>query len=287
VLGQVPKASVVVYKGQLAGLEDDWEDSLHTPKAFLEAHGRIPGMQARARSGSRCRSASNTRRPSTCSRSRRSRKGFRRAIQAAMGRTSSRRRRSASTTRAARRSSRSTKRRRGHVAFRRRLRGRHPAGGVICEDLIDKVYDYEGETAVMSRSSRRRPCRSTCADNPEAYSTYGDHLVTVTTAPSSDSEYDAVEKFIDGMIGTSARSRRSAGRRSRPTSCPVDQDAEPRRAGRGARGRDHAAAVPAAGEDGKPLDPALVAAQQQIQQLQQKLQPRTNEIAAEDHSSRR
>jgi hypothetical protein len=157
--------------------------------------------------------------------------GFRRAIQAAPARTSSRRRRSAlndkSGTALEHIDDAATKGTWHFVdAYEEGIR----AGGVILEDLIDKTYDYTGETATMSAKFEAQTVRINDPQDPQAVSTYGDHLVTVSTAPSSDSEYDAAEKFIELMIGNLgeiAQICRAAGRRLHPQ--PVDQDAQSRR----------------------------------------------------------
>ena len=70
--------------------------------------------------------------------------------------------------------------------------------GVVVEDLIDKYHDYAGETAVMDAEGKAQMVAIN-SDKPDAISTKGDYLVTVSTGPSSDSEHEAVQDFADSL----------------------------------------------------------------------------------------
>jgi hypothetical protein len=278
VLGQVPKASVVVYKGQLAGLEDDWEDSLHTPKAFLEAHGRIPGMREGEERLPLPERMEYTQ-ASYLQAIEEVKEGFRRAIQAAAGSnylpTQAQRINDKSGEALKRIDEAATQ---GTWHFVDAYESGIQACGVVCEDLFDKVYDFEGETGLVNAKGEARTAAINVPNNPDAYQTFGDHLVTITTAPSSDSEYDAVEQFIQGLLANLQAIAEIAG----PPVAAYILSQSIKMRNLGVQGEELADAIMppqfrSQGKDGKPVDPALVAAQQQIQGLQQKLAAATNE----------
>jgi hypothetical protein len=279
VLGQVPKASVVVYKGQLAGLEDQWEESLYTPLAFLEAHGRISGMKE---------SDELLPLPKRLEYAQAEylqaielvKEGFRRAIQAAMGSNflpTQAQRINDKSGEALRQIDEAATKGTWHFvdAYEDGIR----TGGVIGEDLMDKVYDYAGETSVMSIKFEAQQVEINDPKNDQAVSTFGDHLVTVTTAPSSDSEYDAVQTFLGALLTNLGEIAGILGPQT--TAYLLSQLIKMRNMG--PLGDELAEAIlppqfRQQGQDGKPMDPALVGAQQKIQQLQQQLQAAENEI---------
>lgn len=281
VLGQVPKATTVVYDGQITGdIADEWEDSLSTPKAFLRVKGRVPGMKETEERLPLPQRVDYTQ-GSYLAAIEEVKEGFRRAIQAAAGSNYL-------PTQAQRINDKSGKAleaideaaTQGTWHFVSAYEAAIKAGGIIGEDLMDKVHDYTGETGIMSAKGEAQVVQINDPENKDAYPTAGDHLVTVTTAPSSDSEYDAVEKFIDGLVG-------SIGELSQILGPPVaayilSQSIKMRNLG--VQGDELADAIlppqfRGQGKDGKPVDPALVAAQQQIQGLQQQLQKLQNETS--------
>lgn len=83
---------------------------------------------------------------------------------------------------------------------------------VITEDLIDKYYDFAGETAVMEADQTARTIKIN-SQHPDAVSTKGDYLVTVSTAPSSDSEQEAVQDFTDTLVNGIAQIAQIAGQK--------------------------------------------------------------------------
>lgn len=279
VLGQVPKSSVMVVKGQLAGLEQDWKESLYTPKVFLEYLDKVPGMEAGQE-----RLGPPQPNPYAQAEYLQSielvKEGMRRAIQAAVGSNFL-------PTQAGRINDKSgealkhideaaTK---GTWHFVDAYEDGIRTAGVIGEDLMDKVYDYEGETSTMSVKFEAQTVQINSPGNKKAVSTFGDHLVTVTTAPSSDSEYDAVQEFVDGLLRSIGEIAGIVG----PGGAAYILAQSIKMKNLGPLGDELAEAlIPPQyrqqGKDGKPMDPALVAAQGQIKQLQQQLQAATQEI---------
>lgn len=83
--------------------------------------------------------------------------------------------------------------------------------GIIGEDLMDKIYDYVGETGVMAADDKAETVIINDPDKEDSVSTVGDHLVTVSTAPSSDSEREAAAEFVDTLIAQIERIAQIAG----------------------------------------------------------------------------
>lgn len=200
VLGMVPHGSIMAVKGQLAGMEDEWEESLHHPKLVLQYLDALPGAPAESpRLGPPVRLQYTQ--GDYLQATELVKEGFRRAIQAAMGSNFL-------PTQAQRINDKSGKAldkideaaTQGTYHFVDAYEDGIRHGGVIIEDLLDKVHDYTGETAWMDAKLEAKSVRINDTNDPEAYSTRGDHLVTVSTAPSSDSEFDAVDKFLEGLL---------------------------------------------------------------------------------------
>lgn len=272
VLGMVPHGSVVAVEGQLAGHEDEWEDALHRPKLVLQYKNRVPGMPAEA---------ANLGKPERMEYTQGEylqaiemvKEGFRRAIQAAMGSnflpTQAQKQNEKSGEALDKILGAATQ---GTYHFVDAYEDGIRHTGVILEDLIDKVTDYEGETSVLDSKLTAKTVPINAPNNPESVSTRGDHLVTVTTAPSSDSEFDAAQKFLEHLIGNLEAIAKLRG----PDVAAALMAQAIRGMNMGRTGDAIADLIEPESmkeKDGqKPADPQLLQAKGQIQQLQQKLQ---------------
>lgn len=198
ILGMVPKAAVVAYEGQLDGHLKDWQESTHQPKVVLYAKAKTAMTgDAVLPLPSRVEYTQAQYLDMVLN----SKEGWRRAIQAAMGSNFL-------PTLAQKRNEKSGKAldkidaasARGTYHFIDSYEDMIRQVGVIIEDLIDKIHDYRGEVGVIDadRVSRRQAIND--PGNAEAVSTAGDYLVTVSTAPSSDSERTAADEFTDSMV---------------------------------------------------------------------------------------
>lgn len=277
VLGQVPKAPVIAYAGQLAGFEDDWDESLYVPKTALFAHGRVPGMpegqevlplpqRSQYTSGEYLQAIEIVK------------EGFRRAIQAAAGAnflpTNAQKLNDKSGVALDKMDQAFAD---GSIHWVKTYESGIEWGGTIIEDLMDKVYDYEGETGVMDVKGQAKtvPINTNAED---AFSTRGDHLVTVQTMPISDSQFDAVQQFLDGLIQNLQTIALVAGP---PAAAYVLSTAIKMRTDLGPQGEELAQALlppQFQSKDGKPPDPRLAAAMQQVQQLTQQNQALMTEL---------
>lgn len=76
--------------------------------------------------------------------------------------------------------------------------------GVVVEDLMDKIYDTVREVGIRKANDSAEIIRINGGDGKQAVSTKGDHLVTVSTGPSFDSEREAASDFADLLVGTPA-----------------------------------------------------------------------------------
>lgn len=271
VLGMVPHGSVVAEAGQLAGFEDDWEDALHNPKLVLYYKGRVPGMPAEMANlppptrlqytqGEYLQAIMQTK------------EGYRRAIQAAMGSNflpTQAQRINDKSGEALKKIDEAATQGTYHFVDAYEDGIRHT--GVILEDLLDKIHDYTGETAIMDGKLEAQSVPINDPQNPDAYPTRGDHLVTVSTAPSSDSEFDAVQTFLEHVIQNLGEIAKLRG--PDVAAALLAQTIRGRNMGQmGDAVADLIEPEAFKSKDGKPPDPALLQAKAQIQQLQQQLQ---------------
>lgn len=74
--------------------------------------------------------------------------------------------------------------------------------GVIIEDLIGHTYDTPRDVGIRKADDTSEVIRINDPENPDAVSTRGDHLVTVSTGPSFDSEREAASDFADTLIAS-------------------------------------------------------------------------------------
>lgn len=271
VLGQVPKAAAVAYEGQLAGHEDEWEESLHVPKAFLYAKGRTAGMDQTEERLPLPQRMEYTQ-ASYLQAIEVVKEGYRRSIQAAAGSNFL-------PTQAQRQNEKSgvaldkmeDSRQQGTYHFAKTYESAIEWGGVIMEDLFGHVYDFTGEVGVMNRKMEAASVKINDPDDEEAFPTRGDHLVTVQTMPMSDSEYDAVEKFINLMVGSLQMIAQVSG--APAAAYVLSQSIKMRNLGpMGDELADVLLPQQFQSKDGKPPDPRLAQATQEIQKLTQELQ---------------
>lgn len=202
IIGQTPKASVMAAVGQLAGYEQDWNEAPYKPKSVLYYHlkteeggaqlipppQRIPYLQA-----------DNLQALEMV------KEGFRRSIQAAMGSNflpSQAQRRNEKSGVALDKIQQAAAT--GTFHFVNNYDDMIRRTAEICEDLIDKIYDYAGETGTMEADGAARMAVINTPGAKDNVDTKGDYLVTVSTAPSSDSEQDAAESFTDALVGNLA-----------------------------------------------------------------------------------
>lgn len=72
--------------------------------------------------------------------------------------------------------------------------------GIVVEDLIDKFHDTPQDTGIRKDDDTAETIRINDPRNPKSVSTKGDHLVTVSTGPSFDSERDAANEFAGDLL---------------------------------------------------------------------------------------
>lgn len=142
----------------------------------------------------------------------------------------------------------------------------------IFEDLCDKVYDFAGETAIQEADGTARTVAINQPGVKDAVDTAGDYGVTVSTGPSSDSEHEAAEQFVDNsLLGNVANIAPIVG----PKIMQAILAKAIRLRNLGPIGDQIADLIEPPElkqKDGQPVDPALMAAQAQIQRLEQELQ---------------
>lgn len=264
IIGQVPRTSVVADPRQLKGFEADWKEAPYVPKAVLHYHASIadlPGVTLPPPTRAPYMQGENLQALEMV------KEGFRRAIQAAMGSNFL-------PTQAQRRNEKSgvaldkieQAAARGTYHFVNSYEDMIRQAGVISEDLMDKIYDYQGDVSVMEAEGKAAQVRINDANSKDAVSTKGDYLVTVSTAPSSDSERDAASDFTDTLIGQLERIAQVSG----PKAAAALLARAIRMRNLGVQGdllADIIEPPEYRAKDGQPPSPELMSAQQQIQQL--------------------
>jgi hypothetical protein len=198
VLSMVPKAPIMAVEGQLGRHQSEWEDSTHTPKAvlfylqrtaqtgeaLLPPPARLDYLQGEYLQGLQV-----------------VKEAYRRAIQAAMGSNFL-------PTQAQRRDEKSgvaldkidASAAQGTYHFVHAYESMIRRVGVIFEDLATHIYDYTGEVGTIGAAGEAHSTRINDPNDPEAIDTAGDYLVTVSTAPSSESERAAAEEFTQTLV---------------------------------------------------------------------------------------
>lgn len=270
VLSMIPKAPLMAAEGQFGGkLATEVQESMHIPKAFLyykpltEATGNQvlpPPMRVDYPAGQHLQALEVVK------------EGFRRAIQSAMGSNflpTDAQNRSQKSGKALDKIEQQAATGTFHFVNNYEDMIRHV--GVVCEDLMDKIYDYAGETGVMEPSGDAKtvPINS---QGEDAISTKGDYLVTVSAGPSSDSEREAVQEFTDSLVSNIERIASVSGPKAAAAVL-----AKSIRLRNGGPEMDALADIVEPPEyrtkdDEEPPSPEVMAMQQQIQQLEQQLQ---------------
>lgn len=199
-LSMIPKAPLMAAKGQFAGaLGLAVQESMYQPKAWLEYDPMPPGnatgqplpppQRVDYPAGQHLQSVEMVK------------EGFRRQIQAAMGSnflpTEAQKRGQKSGVALDKIEQSATT---GTFHFINNYEDMIRQVGVICEDLIDKYYDFAGETSVMEPDESAKSVWINSPGKQDAIDTTGDYLVTVSTGPSSDSEREAVQEFTESLV---------------------------------------------------------------------------------------
>jgi hypothetical protein len=245
------------------------QESMHTPKAFIEYDPNPPGNSTGGALGPPLRpdypAGQHLQALEVV------KEGFRRAIQSAMGSnflpTSAQRRNEKSGVALDKMAQAAST---GTFHFVNNYEDMIRQVGVITEDLIDKYYDFAGETSVMNADESAETININ-TDDQDAISTKGDYLVTVSTGPSTDSEREEVREFADTLV---SNLQMIAGVSGPQAAAKVFGKAI--RLRNGGPMMDALADVidppPPPGEDGKPIPPEMQALMGQLQQVQQQLQ---------------
>lgn len=270
VLGMIPKSALLAVRGQFTGaLLRNLEESVHAPKVLIEydAKTEATGEQMLEAPGYVEYPAAQHLQALELVK-----EGYRRAIQAAMDA-------SFLPTQAQRQNEKSgvaldkiqQSASQGTYHYVTAYEDMIQQVGVIIEDLIDKVHDYSGETGVIAADGKSLSQAINNPNDEKAIDTKGDYLVTVSTAPSSDSERDAAADFADTLVTNISMIAEVSGK---PAAAKVLAFSV-RKRNLGAEGEQLADFIepPAPpGADGKPVPPAVQQLQGQLQQMQQELQ---------------
>jgi hypothetical protein len=198
VLSMVPKSPIMAVEGQLGRHQQEWEESVHTPKSVLfylmktAQTGEVPlppPQRLDYIQGEYLQALEMVK------------EGYRRAIQAAMGSnflpTQAQRRNEKSGTALDKIDAAAAQ---GTYHFVHNYETMIRRVGIIFEDLASHIYDYAGETGTIGAAGEALPVRINDPADPESVSTQGDYLVTVSTAPSSESERSAAEDFTETLV---------------------------------------------------------------------------------------
>lgn len=208
-LGRVPKATVMVGAGQLTGHTKHWNEMNTVPKPYVEYNLITPATGAQLLnpptvvpfSGAQELQALEV-----------VKEGFRRAIQSSAGSnflpTQAQKRNEKSGIALEKIDQMATQ---GTYHFVYAYNSLIRQTGIIGEDLMDKIYDYASEIGVMGADDQAETITVNTPDKKDAVDTRGDYLVTVSTAPSSDSEREAAADFTDQLVAQIERIAAVAG----------------------------------------------------------------------------
>lgn len=200
-IGMTPKFPYFVYEGQLAPAELlNLAKSLNEPVAVIKVKPTIQGMPADA--GPLPFPQRQPYEPPLAP-IEVAKEAARRAIQAAMGQTPL-------PTAAQRRNEKSGVAlkhidelgQRGSFHFTDHYLDMITQVGIICEDLMGEVYDTPRDVGVRKADDTSAVIRINDPQVADSVSTEGDHLVTVSTGPSFDSEREAGSDFADTIISS-------------------------------------------------------------------------------------
>lgn len=270
----IPKAPVIGYKGQFKGMADKWAAAPHEPLAFLEAHGiteatgnQVLPLPTRLayEAGAHLQALELVA------------EGARRAIQAAMNV-------SPMPTDANRISDLSKVAmdkldatvQKGAYHFVDHYDTMIETVGVYFEDLCDKVHDTMGKTGVRQADGKSKIVAINDPHDPEAITTKGDYLVTVTAGPTNASERAAADVFVSDIAKNIGAIAEIAG----PQAAKKILGMSIRLKDLGSEGDAVADVIDPPPPDGsKPPTPEMQALQQENQQLKAHVQQQDQAIA--------
>lgn len=269
VLSMVPKSPIMAVEGQLGRHQQEWEESVHTPKSVLfylmktAATGEAPlppPQRLDYVQGEYLQALELVK------------EGYRRAIQAAMGSNflpTQAQRRNEKSGRALDKIDAAAAQGTYHFIYNYESMIRRV--GVIFEDLAGKIYDYQGETGTIGAGGEAQLIRINDPTDPDSVSTQGDYLVTVSSAPSSESERDAAEDFTDTLVQNIGTVAQLAG--PQVASAIFARSIRMRNLGPMGDAIADLIEPPAfKSQTGKPVTPEVAALQGQVQHLTQLLQ---------------
>jgi hypothetical protein len=201
--GMIPKTPIGGYKGQFAGLENDYERMPHEPIAFVEFNFTTDGwspewgpMPKPERLG--VSQADHMQALELCA------EGARRAIQAAIGT-------SPLPTQAQRHNEKSgvalqkidDQMQRGSFHFVDHFDDAITRTGIILDELIPFYYDTARDVSTRDGRDQLQQVRINDPNHPQAISaTDGDHDVTLSVGPRESSEREAASNFADLLVGS-------------------------------------------------------------------------------------
>jgi hypothetical protein len=197
-VGMTPKFPYFVYEGQLDPTElVNLQKSLHEPVAVIRVRPYVEGMPP----GTPLPPPSRQPYEPPIAALEMGAEAARRAIQAAMGI-------SPLPTSAQRRNEKSgialqqieESQQRGTFHFVDHYDDMIRRVGELTEDLIDKVYDTPQDVGIRDKNEQAKIVRINDPADPESIPTQGDHLVTISTGPSFESERTAGMAFADSIV---------------------------------------------------------------------------------------
>jgi hypothetical protein len=197
-VGMTPKFPYFVYEGQLSHVElNNLAKSLHEPVAVIKVRPTIEGLPATA--GPLPFPQRQPYEPPIQALEVGA-EAARRAIQAAMGQTPL-------PTAAQRRNEKSGVAlkhmddlgQKGSFHFTDHYLDLVTQTGIVIEDLMDEYYDTPRDVGIRKANDTAEIIRINDPANAKSVSTKGDHLVTVSTGPSYDSEREAASDFADTL----------------------------------------------------------------------------------------
>lgn len=199
-IGMTPKFPYFVYRGQLKPDQLELlQKSLHEPVAVIQIETITNGAGGQVLPHPQRQPYEPPLQPIEIAK-----EAARRAIQAAMGQTPL-------PTAAQRRSEKSGVAlkhidelgQRGSFHFVDHYLDMIQHTAVIVEDLMDKIYDTARDVGIRKANDTAEVVRINDPSRPKAVSTKGDHLVTVSTGPSYESEREAASDFADTLASSS------------------------------------------------------------------------------------
>jgi hypothetical protein len=198
-IGMTPKFPYFVYEGQLSPTAlTDMQKSLHEPVAVIQVKPTLDGI-----SGQLLPPPQRQPYEPPIQALEIGAEAARRAIQAAIGQSplpTSAQRRNEKSGVALKHIEESGQRGSFHFADHYADMIQHV--GVIVEDLMDKIYDSARTVGVRKANDTAETVRIN-DPSQQSITTKGDHLVTVSTGPSFESERDAASDFADTLAQTS------------------------------------------------------------------------------------